>query len=61
MITLIIKFIKHINKKTEPKLFTPEALAVITDKDKSIELRSIIDDYHETGKWDYKRLNELGL
>mgnify|MGYP006879611784 CR=1 FL=1 len=61
MIILVIKFIKYLNKNTETKLFTPEALAVITDKNKSIELRSIIDDYHKTGEWDYKKLNELGL
>lgn len=61
MITLVIKFIKYINKKTETKLFKPEALTVIKDKNKSIELRNIIDDYHKTGKWDFERLNKLGL
>jgi hypothetical protein len=61
MIIWIIKFIKHLNTKTETKLFTPEALSIINDKNKSIKLRNIIDEYHKTGQWNFDELSKLGL
>ncbi len=55
----IYRLFKKIQYKTETRLYTPEGLSIILDRDKSEKLRIIVKEYHATGQWDYSKLREL--
>ncbi|WP_341900010.1 hypothetical protein [Fluviicola taffensis] len=48
---LILLIIRFLNKKTETKLYSDDAYAVLQDNDKLHELDQAVSNYHKSGKW----------
>lgn len=52
LITVIYAIYKKIERKTETKIISDEAVEALHDKEKAIKLRKIVNDYHKgNNKW----------
>jgi len=52
-------FLKWLLKPFNDSLISEEGWRILADKNKRDELISIIEEHHNTGVWNYERLNKL--
>jgi len=59
LIAIAIHTYKSISKRTETSVISDEALRALNDKNKALELREVIDEYHTTGEWNKSKLETI--
>ena len=57
IIGVILLIIRFINKKTETKLYSDDALDVLQDDDNLKKLEGVVSNYHKSGKWSKVEIN----
>lgn len=57
IIGVILLIIRFINKKTETKLYSDNALDVLQDDENLKKLEGVVSDYHKNGKWSKVEIN----
>ncbi|PQJ80761.1 hypothetical protein [Polaribacter porphyrae] len=57
IVFVITSIIRKINRKTETKIISENALKVISDKHKAEKIRESIEQYHKNNKWDETKIN----
>lgn len=58
-VTIIYRIYKYIENSTKTTIVSDDALKAIQDPKKAEQLRDVIDDYHDTGKWDREKLESI--
>jgi len=59
LVAIAIHTYKSISKRTETSVISDEALKALNDKDKALELREVVEEYHSTGKWNKSKLETI--
>ena len=55
----IKRFFVYIKDRTDTRLYSDEAIIILQDPKNVKKLNTIVDEYHKTGEWDYKEINNL--
>lgn len=58
-VTIIYRIYKYIEDNTKTTIVSDDALKAIQDPEKAEKLRDVIDEYHDTGKWDREKLESI--
>lgn len=59
LVAIAIHTYKSISKRTETSVISDEALKALNDKNKALELRKVVNEYHSTGKWNQTKLDTI--